>query len=149
RRHRTRSSGKTDHRSSPPAGPEQDPRAVASFAEAFEPAARNHAAGARGASDTSCVLRIAEPPAAPISAGWKFGGDSGPPDGSGAGSGLREREGGRIVSERFSYSLITEPWIPCERRDGTICELGIARLLVQAHELRAIAAPSPLTTAAL
>jgi CRISPR system Cascade subunit CasA len=53
------------------------------------------------------------------------------------------------VSERFSYSLIEEPWIPCEQQDGTIGELGIGPLLVQAHQLRAIAAPSPLTTAAL
>lgn len=48
-----------------------------------------------------------------------------------------------------SFCLVAQPWIPCERLDGTRVELGLHDALVQAHELRAIADSSPLVTAAL
>jgi CRISPR system Cascade subunit CasA len=51
------------------------------------------------------------------------------------------------MSDRFC--LVDEPWIPCERLDGSRVELGIEEVLLHAHELRAIADSSPLITAAL
>lgn len=48
-----------------------------------------------------------------------------------------------------SFDLTTEPWIPCERMDGTTVELSTRDTLEQAHELRGIVDPSPLIQAAL
>ena len=51
--------------------------------------------------------------------------------------------------EKFSFNLVTEPWIPCERSDGTRVTLNLEETLVQAHELRAIHDDSPLITVTL
>ncbi len=48
-----------------------------------------------------------------------------------------------------SFDLISQPWIPCVRRNGTAVELGLRDTLVQAHELRELGGESPLVTAAL
>lgn len=48
-----------------------------------------------------------------------------------------------------SFCLISEPWIPCERLDGSRVELGLSETLTRAHHLRAVADSSPLVTAAL
>ncbi len=48
-----------------------------------------------------------------------------------------------------SFSLIDEPWIPCERLDGSRVELGLKEVLIQAHELRAVADSSALITIAI
>lgn len=47
------------------------------------------------------------------------------------------------------FSLVDEPWIPCERQDGSRVELGIEAVLANAHEIRAVIDSSPLVTAAL
>lgn len=49
----------------------------------------------------------------------------------------------------FSFDLIEEPWIPCVTQDGRQVALGLRALFAQAHELRGIEHPSPLTEAAL
>ena len=46
----------------------------------------------------------------------------------------------------FEFNLITEPWIPCLRQDGSIVTLGLLETLGQAHELREIHDDSPLVT---
>ncbi len=51
------------------------------------------------------------------------------------------------MTDRFD--LIDGAWIPCERLDGSRVELGVADVLRQAHELRAVCDASPLVTAAL
>ena len=43
-----------------------------------------------------------------------------------------------------SFNVLTEPWIPVIRLDGTQEELGILPCLEQAHELREIRDPSPI-----
>ncbi len=48
--------------------------------------------------------------------------------------------------ECFSFNLVTEPWIPCVRLDGTREPLGLEGTLTQAHELREIHDDSPLVT---
>ena len=48
-----------------------------------------------------------------------------------------------------SFDLLTSPWVPCIRRDGTPAELGLRDALVQAHGLRELCAESPPVTAAL
>lgn len=48
-----------------------------------------------------------------------------------------------------SFDLISQPWIPCVRQDGTAVELGLRDTLAQAHELREVGGESPLVTAAL
>jgi CRISPR system Cascade subunit CasA len=53
------------------------------------------------------------------------------------------------LSDRPSFDLTREPWIPCERADGTRVELSLRDVLLQAHELRAVHDGSPLVTAAL
>lgn len=45
---------------------------------------------------------------------------------------------------RPSFNVLTEPWIPVIRPDGTREELGIMPCLLQAHELREIRDPSPI-----
>jgi CRISPR system Cascade subunit CasA len=49
----------------------------------------------------------------------------------------------------FTFDLLVEPWIPCERLDGTRGELGIRETFSRAHELAAISDESPLVTAVL
>ncbi|MCC6555597.1 MAG: type I-E CRISPR-associated protein Cse1/CasA [Polyangiaceae bacterium] len=53
------------------------------------------------------------------------------------------------MSERASFNLITEPWIPCETPSGERVELGLADVLCRAHELRAMHDGSPIVTAAI
>jgi CRISPR system Cascade subunit CasA len=48
-----------------------------------------------------------------------------------------------------SFDLLREPWIPCERRDGTLVYLGIEETLVEAHALGAVHDESPLVTVTL
>ncbi|MBL8065520.1 MAG: type I-E CRISPR-associated protein Cse1/CasA, partial [Chthonomonadaceae bacterium] len=45
---------------------------------------------------------------------------------------------------RPTFNVLTEPWIPVIRLDGTRDELGILPCLEQAHELREIRDPSPI-----
>lgn len=49
----------------------------------------------------------------------------------------------------FSFSLISEGWIPCVTSSGEGVELGLLEALRRAPELREIADPSPPVTAAL
>lgn len=54
------------------------------------------------------------------------------------------------MSERCSFDLVEEPWLPCvERQGGQLVYLGLRDTLVRAHELRELVDPSPLVTAAL
>ena len=54
------------------------------------------------------------------------------------------------MTERFTFDLVDEPWIPCIRADdGMVVELGIRQALTEAPALREISDPSPLVTAAL
>ena len=48
-----------------------------------------------------------------------------------------------------SFDLVSEPWIPCLRLDGSPDTLGLLDTLVQAHELREVVDASPLVTASL
>lgn len=45
---------------------------------------------------------------------------------------------------RPSFNVLTEPWIPVIRIDGTRDEMGIMPCLLQAHEIREIRDPSPI-----
>ncbi|MEU6130778.1 type I-E CRISPR-associated protein Cse1/CasA [Saccharopolyspora sp. NPDC047091] len=47
------------------------------------------------------------------------------------------------------FDLLTEPWFPVVRSDGSATELGLAEVLLQAHDLRWIEAEAPVVTAAL
>jgi len=47
------------------------------------------------------------------------------------------------------FDLISQPWIPCLRRDNAAAELGLRDVLMQAHDLRELGGESPLVTAAL
>ncbi|MGE0451201.1 MAG: type I-E CRISPR-associated protein Cse1/CasA, partial [Vicinamibacterales bacterium] len=47
------------------------------------------------------------------------------------------------------FNLTREPWIPVEALDGRVFELSTHDALRRAHELRALADPSPLVVAAL
>jgi CRISPR system Cascade subunit CasA len=49
----------------------------------------------------------------------------------------------------FQFDLVTEPWVPCIRQDGTKVSLGLLDSLLQAHELREIHDESPIVTVAL
>lgn len=53
------------------------------------------------------------------------------------------------MTDRVSFNLVDEPWIPCLRLDGTPVDLSLRDTLAQAHELQMVAAESPQTTAAL
>ncbi len=48
-----------------------------------------------------------------------------------------------------SYDLLTEPWIPVLRTDGTADSLGLRDVLHQAHQLRGLTGETPLVTASL
>lgn len=48
-----------------------------------------------------------------------------------------------------TFDLTREPWIPAETLDGAVVELSTRDALRRAHELRALADPSPLVVAAL
>lgn len=45
---------------------------------------------------------------------------------------------------RYSFDVLTEPWIPAAGADGTITELGLLPCLEHAHELVEIKDPSPI-----
>ena len=47
------------------------------------------------------------------------------------------------------FNLTREPWIPVEALDGSVFDLSTRDVLQRAHELRALADPSPLVVAAL
>jgi len=47
------------------------------------------------------------------------------------------------------FDLTTEPWIPCERQDGSVVELSTREALARAHELRSVQESSPLESVAL
>jgi CRISPR system Cascade subunit CasA len=49
----------------------------------------------------------------------------------------------------ISFDLLTRPWIPCVRDDGTAATLGLQATLAEAHTLRELGGESPLATAAL
>lgn len=53
------------------------------------------------------------------------------------------------MTQRFTYDLVDEPWIPCIHADGTVVDLSIRQVLTEAPDLREISDPSPLVTAAL
>ncbi len=44
----------------------------------------------------------------------------------------------------FSYDVLTEPWIPVELADGSVCSLGLFEVLARAHEILAIRGSTPL-----
>ena len=50
---------------------------------------------------------------------------------------------------QFTFNLVDQPLVPCLRLNGEQCELGLEDVLAQAHELREIAADSPLVTVSL
>jgi CRISPR system Cascade subunit CasA len=49
----------------------------------------------------------------------------------------------------FQFDLVTEPWIPCVRQDGTKVFLGLLDTLLTAHDLREIHDESPTITVSL
>lgn len=49
----------------------------------------------------------------------------------------------------FSFNLIDQPWIPVVRSNGKPDEVGLRELLLEAHNLRAVAGATPLLNAAL
>jgi len=49
----------------------------------------------------------------------------------------------------YTYDLLSEPWIPCLRADGSRLSLGLRDTLVRSHELAEIQGETPLVTAAL
>jgi CRISPR system Cascade subunit CasA len=53
------------------------------------------------------------------------------------------------MEEPIRYDLLHEPWIPCERLDGSRVLVGIEEALVEAHTFAAIHDESPLATATL
>jgi len=48
-----------------------------------------------------------------------------------------------------SFDLLSEPWIPCLKLDGSPVELGLRDTLLRSHDLREVAGESPLVTAAI
>ena len=53
------------------------------------------------------------------------------------------------MTHTIRYDLRREPWICCEKRDGSRVLLGIAEVLTQAHEIASVHHESPLVTAAV
>ncbi len=53
------------------------------------------------------------------------------------------------MPETIRYDLLHEPWIPCERPDGSRVLVGIEEALVEAHTFAALHDESPLVTATL
>jgi len=49
----------------------------------------------------------------------------------------------------FTFNLITEPWIPVLRDDGSFSELGLRDVLIQSPHLREVAHDSPLFVASI
>ncbi len=49
----------------------------------------------------------------------------------------------------FSFNLIDQPWIPCVKHDGTLEEVSLRDLLVNAHNLLAISCETSLMTASV
>lgn len=54
-----------------------------------------------------------------------------------------------MTDPRPTFDLVSEPWIPCVESSGRVVELGLRDVIGRAHELRAVADPSPLATFAL
>lgn len=53
------------------------------------------------------------------------------------------------MTQRYSFNLVDEPWLPCLRLDGRSVTLNLRQVLTQAHELRSLTGDSPPQTAAL
>lgn len=53
------------------------------------------------------------------------------------------------MPEPIRYDLLREPWIPCERRDGSLTLVGIEEALLGAHTFEGVHDESPLVTATL
>jgi len=49
------------------------------------------------------------------------------------------------MTERLSFNLVDEPWIPVSMLDGSDAELSLRDLFARAHEARGFNEPSPLT----
>lgn len=49
----------------------------------------------------------------------------------------------------YTFNLIDQPWIPCVMLDGTAVEVSLRDMLVHAHEIRTIAAETPLINTAI
>lgn len=50
---------------------------------------------------------------------------------------------------RGSFNLISEPWIPILRTDGSLDRVGIKETLMQAGRIRQIAASNPMDRVAI
>ncbi len=48
-----------------------------------------------------------------------------------------------------TYDLLTEPWIPVLRADGSAAQVGLREALLQAHEIQGLTGETPLVVAAL
>lgn len=53
------------------------------------------------------------------------------------------------MTQRFTFNLVDEPWLPCVQPDGRAVTLSLRRTLLEAHELQSLAGDTPLQTAAL
>ena len=53
------------------------------------------------------------------------------------------------MTDRYSFNLIDEPWIPCLRLDGTPVDLSLRDTLAQSHGCRWRSPESPQVTAAI
>lgn len=53
------------------------------------------------------------------------------------------------MPDPIHYDLLREPWIPCERPDGSRTLLGIQEVLIEAHTFAGVHDESPLVTATL
>jgi CRISPR system Cascade subunit CasA len=49
------------------------------------------------------------------------------------------------MTERLSFNLVDEPWVPVSMLDGSNAELSLRELFSRAHEARGFNEPSPLT----
>ena len=76
--------------------------------------------------------------------GWRF---KGLRDVPGTSEGVCAPKKGGVMTALFD--LISQPWIPCVRRDDVAAEVGLRGTLAQAHQLRDLQGESPLVTAAL
>lgn len=53
------------------------------------------------------------------------------------------------MTQRFSFDLIDQPWLPCIWLDGRAESLSLRQTLQEAHRIRELAGDSPLTAVAL
>ena len=56
---------------------------------------------------------------------------------------------GHAMAATDSFNLLTEPWIPVLRANGSSARLGIREALAQAGRIRQIAASNPMDNVAL